>query len=75
MDYYGFAKPGTEFSKPCLEDYYEGDGYYDFSGYDQAVEQWRSQFPDFRESWCGERQDEPQLIDHNTDWLINLLAA
>ena len=76
MDYYGFAELGTEFAKPKLEDYCDGDGDYDYYGYDMAMDQWRSQFPDLRECWCGEPKPVTEPTDtDSTDWLINLLAA
>lgn len=59
MDSYGFAKPGTEFAKPQLEDYAEDQGY-DYYGYDMALEQWLSQFPNLSEQWCGEVKPVPQ---------------
>lgn len=45
--------------KPILADFTDEDGYPDFYDYDMAMECWRSQFPDLRESWCGETKPEP----------------
>lgn len=75
MDFYGFAEKGTEFAKPKLEDFAEDQGY-DYYAYDMALEQWRRQFPDLSEYWCGEpAQKAEEPLDSAMQSLYNLLAA
>lgn len=75
MDFYGFAKPGTEFAKPQLQDFAEDQGY-DYYAYDMAMEQWQSQFPNLSEFWCSEQTAEkPKELDNSTQSLYDLLAA
>jgi hypothetical protein len=61
-----------EIKMPVMEDFEDADGYIDFEDYDVAMDQWRMQFPDLRESWCGDRmssvncdshEDAPSLTD------------
>lgn len=58
MDFYGFAEVGTEFPKPKLADFAEGQDY-DYYAYDMAMDQWQSQFPNLSERWCGEQTAKP----------------
>lgn len=48
------------FDKPTPEQFADEDGYIDYYEYDMALDQWHSQFPDLRESWCGEPKPEPE---------------
>lgn len=47
------------FDKPTPEQFADEDGYIDYYEYDMALDQWRSQFPDLHERWCGELKPEP----------------
>lgn len=75
MDFYGFAKAGTEFPKPKLEDFVDSYGY-DYYAYDMAIDQWQSQFPNLSEQWCGEQTAKPALDTRSLEEiLIDSLTA
>jgi len=63
--------------KPTYEQFQDEDGYIDGYAFDMAYDQWRSQFPDLRESWCGEAKPEPveEPEESLSDLLSRLLAA
>ena len=70
-----FVQPSKAFSKPQMQDYAE-DGGYDYYGYDMAMDQWRSQFPDLSERWCP-NSAEPEAAEeqpNETEALIALLT-
>jgi hypothetical protein len=69
---FNFVSPTEAFARPKLQDFAE-DQSYDYYAYDMALDQWRSQFPDLYENWCGERetqQEEPEV-----DLMETLMAA
>ena len=62
------------YDAPKPEQFADADGYIDWSDYDYAWSLWRDSVPNLGESWCGEVDDEPTLIEpENT--LQDLLAA
>mgnify|MGYP000917275352 CR=1 FL=1 len=76
MDFFGFAKPGTEFAKPVLDDFADEDGYVDYYEFDMAMDQWQSQFPNLNEFWCGEPAEKEEVeVDDSLESLYTLLAA
>lgn len=63
--------------KPKLEDFADADGYIDYYEYDMAEDQWRSQFPNLYEKWCGDpaqmKPPSPAIVED--DSLAKLLEA
>jgi hypothetical protein len=58
--------------KPTYEQYTDEDGYIDGYEFDMAMDQWRSQFPDLYENWCGE--PKPQKVEDTEESLTELLS-
>ena len=65
------------FDRPTIEQFVDEDGYIDGYEFDMAMDQWRSQFPDLRENWCGEPkpQPEPEHEESLNELLVRLLSA
>lgn len=61
--------------RPTLEQFREEDGGYDYYGYDMALDQWRMQFPDLGEFWCGVISQVRPVADTGTEDLIRMLLA
>ena len=68
---FDFVKPEDAFDRPQLKDFAEEQGY-DYYAYDMAVDQWKSQFPDLSESWCGEQKKaQPTESTQSLEDIIN----